>query len=199
MAQIHWASVTGEELRAEYLSTGSVGSLLPKIAAVYFWKLKLRPDVSFHDQDGLVDHVKRVASLPQARIGTIALSRSISIDGIYIGGAGLTEAKIKELRNFVSQPKRAQWLIKFLTDLESRIPTLYVGESGSLPVRIANHVSGNSDFGQAIEAEPDLRWRDLYLEYVKTGEATEDESGRRRTLEHLATVLTISNYTKRAG
>jgi len=94
----------------------------------------------------------------------------------------------------------AKFLTVFLADLEARIPALYCGQTGQLSARIVNHLNSKTDFGSMVEHDTDLSWDDLYLEYRVVGNASEDNEDRKRqALEYLATVMTISAFTKRAG
>lgn len=199
MTGLDWGVISGAQLLAEYENGNSLRELLPQVSAVYFWRLKLAPDVSPADTNGMIRHIERIARLPQGRFGTISLSRSLQLDGITVGGSGLPAEKVGTLRALASTRTGARFLWHFLEDLETRIPALYVGETGNLPARVSDHLGGRSDFGAAICSDQVLNWRDMTFEFLRTGEAQEDTSERRQALEYLATVLTISNYTRRAG
>ena len=198
-AGLGWTSIDGETLLAELESKGTLKDILPNIAAVYIWRLRLRPSVNVHDKAGLVQHIRRVAQLPQGRVTDLDMSRSLRLEAMVFGGTGLPEAKIQTLEHMIGSASGARFIWDFLSDLESRIPALYAGESGRLPSRIADHIRGKTGFGYAVGREPVLGWSDLVCEFVRTGEANDDESSNRKALEYLTTILTISNYTQRAG
>lgn len=198
-AGLIWESVDGDALRAAYDGQASVAAILPTMSAIYIWRLRLRPDVDPNDRAGLLSHVKRIASLPQGRVEDLPMSRGLTLAGMVFGGSGLPDNKLAVLERMLGTRQGARFLWDYLGDLESRVPALYVGESGNLPQRITDHLAARTQFGAAVEREPELTWQDLRLEYVRTGDAKDSESEYRRALEYLTTVLTVANYTQRAG
>lgn len=156
-------------------------------------------DVPLRDVAGIVNHLKQISELPQGRLGSILLSRSVELSGLTLGGTGLTESKLQYFRNYVQDPNRARWLGAYLKSLESRIPALYVGKATNLVTRVAQHLRGDTDFGVAVMADEKLDWSLLNLEYVNLGKAQQVKPETLLALEQLFTVLSIASFTRRAG
>jgi hypothetical protein len=196
---VSWQVVSATELVEGLAAQGSLEGVLPNVAAIYAWRLRLSTDTSPEDVVGFLAHIRRISQLPQGRIGRIPLSRSISMDGLLIGGAGLTAEKLRYLENFLADPKRARWVAAFLVSLEARIPALYVGKALDLPDRIVDHLQCRTSFGLDVDDDDILEWSDLNLEYVVLGPARSVSTKTLETFEQLFTVLSIASFTKRAG
>jgi hypothetical protein len=191
-------AISGTDL-VRALQAGNLGDLLPKQSAIYLWKLRVKPEVARQNGQGLLEHMDRIASLPQGRLSDIPLGRGLLIQDFLLGGTGLTDKKREELAKLVRTPKGATFVWRYLMFLQTQIPAIYVGETGDLPRRIKEHLDGATDFGGTVIADPDLEWEDLMLEFVRMGEPADDGAPPRRALEYLATLLTISSYTQRPG
>ena len=188
------------DLLSEYEMTGSLDGVLPRASGIYLWRLRLRPSCHPKDGVGVLQHVKRLSLMPLGELGPVDLSRGFRLNSLRLGGVGLPPLKYEALENMVSEEAGAKYLSDFLADLESRSPALYCGESGNLSVRIRDHLRCQSDFGETICSHEDISWSDLRLDYVVTGKEQGSGANQYRTaMEYLATLLTLSAYTKRAG
>lgn len=200
-----WNKFYAEDLLEMLQSSGTLTGAMEPVAGIYIWKLRLRPSCHPNDVDSLMQHIDRVASMPQGRIKDVALSRALLLEGLRMGGSGLPEGKRDSLRQLANSNKGATYLFKYLESLEVRSSGLYCGEAGDIPTRIAQHLSGKTDFSEAVESDPELNWGDLFVEILATGQAQEEtveanqRTSRRRALEYLTTVMTSSMFTQRAG
>lgn len=199
-SKVSWVSVSGADLVRQFVEKGSLSGILPAQSAIYFWRLRLKSNTPPSDGRGLFKHLKRVTELPLGRVDAIRLSRGLYANGFELGGKGLPPETLSTLESMAFNRLDAKFLTVFLADLEARIPALYCGQTGQLSARIVNHLNSKTDFGSMVEHDTDLSWDDLYLEYRVVGNASEDNEDRKRqALEYLATVMTISAFTKRAG
>ena len=201
---LSWSKFYATDLKENYEKTGSLTDSIDRTAGVYFWKLRLRPDCHWGDTHALQEHLERITELPQGRLGRVPLSRGVSIEGLRMGGSGLSTDKLTGLRELCQSSTQARWLIKFLTDLEDRTPALYCGEAGDIPHRLAEHLAGRTGFGREVENDSELEWSDLLVEIISTDSEPSEEKKRsatahRRSIEHLGTLMTASMFTKRAG
>ena len=173
--------------------------LLPEQAAIYLWKIRVMPDVARRDGQGLLNHIDRIAQLPQGRLRDVPIGRGLLIEEFLIGGTGLNDRKRADLVQLVRTPNGAAFVWKYLRFLQGQVPAIYVGETGDLPRRIREHMEGATDFGRTVNSDPILTWDDLILEVVRMGDVGEEGVPSRRALEYLTTLMTISSYTQRPG
>ena len=188
----------GSDLLHAFQSAGRV-DLLPEQAAIYLWKIRVMPNVARRDGQGLINHIERIAKLPQGRLRNVPLGRGLTIEEFLIGGTGLNERKRADFIELVRTANGATFVWKYLMFLQSQVPAIYVGETGDLPRRIREHIEGSTDFGRTVNSDPVLTWDDLILEVVRMGDVGDDGVPSRRALEYLATLMTISSYTQRPG
>jgi len=200
-----WDRFYAEDLLEVLQSSATLTGIMEPAAGIYIWKLRLRPSCHPNDVDSLMKHIDRVSSLPQGRIRDVSLSRSMLLEGLRMGGSGLPEGKMDSLRQLAQSKKGATYLFRYLESLEARTPGLYCGEAGNIPARLAQHLSGKTDFSEAVHADPELSWGDLLVEILVTGQAqdegveTNQRTSRRRAMEYLTTLMTSSMFTQRAG
>lgn len=194
-----WQSIAAQELLTHGGSPEGMSELLPECSAIYCWRVRLELDTPPTDVSSFVAHLRRVSELPQGRLGAVSLSRAVAIDGMTLGGAGLTPEKLEFFRRFLGNPARARWLASFLKSLQLRLPALYVGRASNLAARVGQHVREETDFGRAVENDEVLDWRYLNLEYLELGQANEVKADTLEALEQLFTVLSLASFTKRAG
>ncbi len=173
--------------------------LLPEQSAIYLWKIRVMPDVARRDGQGLLNHIDRLAQLPQGRLRDVPIGRGLMIEEFLIGGTGLNERKRADLVQLVRTANGATFVWKYLMFLQNQVPAIYVGETGDLPRRIKEHIEGSTDFGRTVNDDPVLTWEDLVLDVVRMGEVGDDGVPSRRALEYLTTLMTIANYTQRPG
>jgi hypothetical protein len=95
-------------------------------------------------------------------------------------------------------------LLAFTELALSLAPPLYVGEVSRLPLRVHDHLSGQSGFAQRLAQKTQLQWRDLTLWYVAIGKPRgeddrEESKERRALLESIVTLAAVAGYVERVG
>jgi hypothetical protein len=197
---VSWDQVSGSDLAELFQSGDSLEILLPRVAAIYMWKLRLADDrLVVQNPRQTLRQLIKLATTPQGRTRALSASHGLVSMGVELCGGGLPTPKVQALGKFLEQPKNNRWMINYLRNLEQHLPALYVGESGNLPKRIREHLSGSTDFGQIVVNEPRLDWRGLNLYYMSMGPPAQSDNPVRKSMEYLTAVLTVSAFTQRPG
>lgn len=194
-----WSSIDARELMDSSMSGSAIQDNVPACSAVYSWRLKLEPDCSTDDTHAFLQHLQHIAQLPQGRLGRTSLSRAVQLEGLILGGTGLSERKLADFRRLLADREMASSIREYLRSLQERIPALYVGKARNLPTRVSQHLAGVTGFGSSISNDSRLQWSDLRLEYFKLGDADAIDDSTLESFEQLMTVLMIAPYTERAG
>jgi len=196
-----WHSESGADLLELYNAAEPLSTLLPNCAAVYMWKLALRPGIlQKASPDEYVTWLDRLCRIPLGRVADSQLSHYLRVSNIEIRGRGLPEAKKHFFRKFLSPPPARKWMTEYINELSIHLPAIYVGETENLQQRITQHLAGDSQFGAQIRETPELAWDMLKLYFVKVENAdAEFAAVARRSLEYLTSSLTIAGFTIRPG
>lgn len=200
-----WESASGRELRTAVDRGEPLADLLDDCQAIYFWKRSLEPPIGIeNDELAFENWVDCLLRVPLGTVGPRRLCHFATIDGVHVGGGGLTNEKRSALRRYIGSARWRKWLSRYFVDLSRSCPPVYVGESADLIRRVREHVAGETGFGQRIIESPDLDWADLRLEYAVLGPSrkhkdTSEAKARRRLLELMATDLALAGYVTRRG
>lgn len=194
-----WAHVRGADLQ-EAFDSGTLQAELPSVQAIYMWKWSLEAlEHELSDPDSALAWLMTLTSIPAGRILGLRLNHFLRIDEAHLGGCGLPPSKVGVFRQFLQKSKNRRWLHRYLRDLAAHAPALYVGETGNLPVRTRSHLAGNTDFGEMVSGSPVLDWSKLDFYYCQLGEASDNSSEFRKSIEYLTAVLTLAGFTSRPG
>jgi hypothetical protein len=174
---------------------------------IYMWKICPKRYDLGTSREAYMQRVKFLANVTQGVLPSITISHSVTIEGLAIKGRGLSQENLGALHNFLGQEPNRRWFRKYLDSLEMHLPAIYCGESGNLRLRLAQHLRGETSFGESVAQDPHLEWPDLAVHYCFLGPArTEQEpqeegtpSRRRQAIEHLTTILSISPRVRRPG
>ena len=189
-----WLSFSGPELISILESDLNLTGTVPSSPGVYMWKLNPGAgNLSYSKPDGIIDRLKKITTASQGRVERNS-HHSIRSE-VDIAGNGL-QGKQDLLSRLVYQKENAKWLIGIMESLSVHLPSLYVGQSGDLATRIAEHVKGNSDFSDRLIAEGAYSFEDLIV-YILVMEGASKEV--REAIEHVISVITIAGFTKRVG
>ena len=209
-----WKSEDGERLVSQ-LDDNLLGPEMlfldiPDKQGIYMWKLK--PIYSGWNNDSWATFIDRLDNRLFAPIAEELPSKDQPTHrhrvfnlGLEIRGKKFPQSKRNRLdaeEDDLHQKKR--FIGGFCESLNSHVPALYVGESGNLRNRIKDHLSGHTGFGKNIADHDELHFKDMNLFYLELGDQFENlfedtVSDYRTTLEWIATMVTLSGYTKRAG
>lgn len=174
---------------------------------IYIWKICPKRYDLGTSRESYMQRVEFLATLSQGVLPSIAISHSVMIEGLAIKGRGLSQDNLIALHSFLGQEPNRRWFRKYLESLESQLPALYCGETGNLRLRLAQHLRGETSFGESVLQDPYLEWPDLAVHYCflgPGGTAQEPQeqgipSRRRQAIEHLTTILSISPRVRRPG
>lgn len=199
-----WAEVLGRELTAKP-SRRHVFAMLPEQPAIYIWKRNLRiPSSVRRSPRGLFEWVTAEVNRPYGLIANIQVSHFASLSAFQLGGGGLTDDKVRTLERLCATPLGQKILVRLFEGMNEATPALYVGEAEVLPVRIWEHLEGQSDFGTRLVADLELDWDQLVLRYLVLPPAS-DETRRaaakemRTLMEYVATKMTLGTSVSRIG
>ena len=197
-----WNTVLGTELEEILDSDGRLDEILPRRRAIYMWKRSYRAKPTCIASP--TEFFKFCESLAESHAGTWVArggNHFIQLVTVELGGSGLTLNQADILKAFLSQRKNRHWMKTYLESLESMSPSLYVGETGSLPERIEQHMNGTSNFGSEVNSSAKIEWANLCLYYFDLGEAQpiDEDSPVRKAIEYLSASLTQASMTRRAG
>lgn len=193
-----WRSVAGADL-VEFLAEGQLGDAIPSCSAIYAWKWHLLPDrISASSAGGILQWIDDLSRMPYGR--RIEMDTAyLHMGDIRLRPSSLSEAKRAVLSEFLARSGNREWFVRYVQALSQHAPALYVGETGDLPKRTRDHLTGESDFGSYVRSEPGLSWEALDLYYAVLNGPSDQESEVRKTLEFVSSIVAIAGFTTRPG
>lgn len=196
-----WALAFGRDLVELAESHQSFDTVVPTRAGVYLWKLTLRPTISQrNDPVAFADWLNTLCMTPQGRAIESQLAHFIRLNGVEIRGRGLPDDKRAFFKAFLANAAARRWMLAFLDGLTAHMPAMYAGETENLSARARQHIVGESDFGAYVIDEPSLDWKNLDFHYVTVDHPHQGQASRaRKSLEYVASCLTIAGFTRRPG
>jgi hypothetical protein len=197
-AEIKWRRARGSEL-VEALAGGGLSNLLSDRSAVYMWKRNLRGLGPVPDAIQLVHWLGKQVATPNGRVSSSRISHFLAMSEIRIQAAEMSNERKKIFLKWFQKADNRIWMTRYMTELSSHLPALYVGETGDLCERTKQHLKGQTDFGADVESLDYLGWDDLDLFYLDLGPKTEEPSSTRRAIEYITTAVTIGGFTRRPG
>jgi hypothetical protein len=204
-----WKIVLGKDLLGVLKGAERLDDLVEACQAIYLWRRDFSPPAHVV-QSGVVmaDWLEKCLSWPFAKLGPQSLAHFVQLDGITIGGGGLTDIKRETLDELLRHESWRRFIQKYLASLTQVAPPLYIGEASNLETRVRDHLHGRSQFGAAI-LKQGVTWDGLQLAYLRVGapqdepdsdEPSESKAKDRRTLlELIAARLALAGATSRPG
>jgi len=184
----------------ELMDDGLLSTEVPPCSALYFWKLDLAAvDVRSLDAAAGLAWLQLLSATPVGRTRAARIGHYLRLENLRLSAGPLPATKSASLKTFLAKSGNRNWMHRFLEELGQHAPALYVGETGDLPARIKQHMSGASDFGRMVKDSEDLDWTRLQLQYCSLGPPSQEGSSTRTALEYFATTVTIAGYTTRPG
>lgn len=198
-----WRRYEGTHL-LESLHDGSLGELLPTGAAVYRWRVVLRPPSRIgSDPATLQKWIERRASSVFGYVEPTEQAHFLHSERQWLCGAGLTLEQRITLRTLLCRSPHAgpnqQLLLHVLKLLEPGVPSLYVGETTNIIVRTKQHLLGHSSNLQSNLKVAGYTFKDLYLELLLLPDelvSGRDGDSMRLFLELLAARLSVSGLAR---
>jgi hypothetical protein len=204
LKKLEWQSVSGEELEDAVLRRSSITDLIEPREAIYVWRRQIAaPPVAMQGAANFNKWVDQVLETHFGVVGRKELTHYLTLERLTVGGGGLSEGKVKTLRQMTTDDKSRRFICKFMASMNSFVPPLYVGETGNMSVRAKQHVRYETLFGELLRDELRLQWRDLNLYYYCLGPSRDDDDPsrkpRRTLLEMIATRLVLAGCVTRIG
>ncbi len=192
-----WELLNAGEL-VEALDEQRLDELLEKRSAIYVWKKTLQDSRRIlADGQSLIDWIDHLLSTPHSIVNDKHISPHIHFRSIELKSQPATAHARQILRHWAADRKNRHWLNAYLRSLSQHTPALYVGETGNLQRRIAEHLRGQTDFGALVEER--LSWNFLDLYYFDLGNEGPEDSQLRKAIEYITNSITFAGYTKRPG
>lgn len=201
-----WQVLRGIEIAEALEDQDALTRLVDPCQAVYIWRRSFEPPPdAARSSDELIRWTERLLATPHGAALQKRLGHFIQIDGVTLRGPGLTPDKLATLQRVASSPRWRRMLTSFIRSLAPFAPPLYVGETSDLPIRLRDHVNGDTGFGRKVRSSKELRWSELDLHYFALGDAREEDEStpeakaRRTLLEYIATGASLAGYVERPG
>jgi len=151
----------------------SLQNVVASCPAIYIWRRKfLGPSGGANNVEVFTKWVKELTSQPVAKVSSMYLNHCLSIEGVQVGGGGLTSKKDETLRSICSPGKR-KFVIDFVQSLSVFTAPIWIGETGDLCKRVKQHLDGATDLKSYVKTLG-IDLSDLQLDYMPF--SAEDDS-----------------------
>ena len=198
-SKLEWLRVRGEDLVEGYES-GSLADLLPERSAIYLWKRNLRcTSNEMATAESMTAWLARQVQTANGRVDGSRVSHFAYVKEFELRPGELKEERQKLFMDYFKRRNSRRYMARYMKEVATHLPALYVGESGNLLRRVAQHIHGDSQFGTTITEHSDLSWIDLDLFYWELDEADDNDNELRKAIELVTTAVTIGGFTRRPG
>lgn len=186
-----WKCIPGDELIDAYAdSASSLSELVPQVSALYLWRRRIVYDPSIlSTQQACMQWLEKLAEGPAAVLGRRPLAHCVTLEGLVLGGGGLSPEKDEALSLATQRRKMRDRVARIMESLTNFMPTLYIGETNDLKRRMQQHLRGDTGLKYYVESTLRLKWTDLEIHYLELSRSpdTSDEAKRiQKLLEFLA-------------
>lgn len=197
-----WKSVSGGEL-LEAFTDGTLKEEIPKKSALYLWRRRIFCDTSnISSKSDFQSWMRNLALTPVGVVGPHQITHCVALDGITIGGGGLTSEKERILAELSEKRAARVYLARIIESLGQFTAPIYVGNANDLYLRIKQHLNGETTLEEYLGDELKLRWQDIELQFCELSEyptKSEKEKEVQELLEFLGQRLLAPIGTKRPG
>lgn len=178
-----WRNLHGGEL-IDAFEDGTLADLLPRRGGLYLWRRSYFPPLGVRGSaDRCREWVHELAGAASARLGKRPLSHCVWLEGLQIGGGGLTDEKTGALESVTGSASGRDVLATFIETLSQFSHPVYVGQADDLLKRIRQHLAGETDLQAYLSETLGLSWPDLDLYFVVLSPNTARSEGSRKVLE----------------
>lgn len=202
MASLVWETVYGRELQ-EALSESRLEDVVPNLPAIYIWRRDLTvPPGASGSAKATLRWVEEQLSHPAASISATTLTHCTRLDGITIGGLGLTPEKTATLSSALENSGKRAVTLEYTQSLSDFLPPIYVGKTERLAKRVRQHLRGETSLQEYIQGPMGIAFDDVRLTYLKVSDTTPLSDASRRyldALELIAQRLLVPFGTDRPG
>ena len=184
-SSIIWKCIPGDEM-VDAFSESSLSELVPQSSALYLWRRRIVYDPSITSTpQACIDWLEDLAEQPAAVLGTRPLSHCVTIEGLVLGGGGLTHEKRDAIPSATQQRRMRERVARIMSSLTNFMPPLYIGEANNLRMRVHQHLRGDTGLQYYIESSLGLRWADLEMHYHELSRSPNTSAEAKRIQELL--------------
>ena len=192
-----WEYVSGSEL-LEALNENRLQDILQQRSAIYIWKKALQnPGQVLTDSRSLVGWIDHLLDTPHSIVNDKYVGPHIQFRTIELKSQPATQRVRNIIQHWTTKRSNRHWLNAYLASLTQHTPALYVGETGNLQRRIAEHLRAQTDFGILVDNH--LSWNSIDLHYCILGVQGKEDNQLRKAIEYITNSLTYAGHTKRPG
>jgi hypothetical protein len=200
---LEWVTVSGGDIASEWESSSQVTPSIPAMPAIYCWKYNFsRPAAATRDSEAAKQWISDLCSQIYGLSRSTKIAHWGTLDQVRLVGPGLNETKThtahEKLEDFTDRIE----LVRFVESLTQFAPPIYSGETSDLRVRVRDHISGDSGFGERVIAN-NIDWEKLDLHFIDLSSAFTPESAEdapfRQMLEYIITATSLSGFVERIG
>lgn len=199
---VAWKRIPGDEM-IDAFSDSSLPELVPQSSALYLWRRRIVYDPSVASTpQACSEWLEALSARPAAVLSKRPLSHCVTIEGLVLGGGGLTHEKRHAMSLATQQRRMRERVARIMSSLTDFMPPLYIGQANNLRTRVHQHLRGDTALKHYIESSLELRWTDVELHYHELSKSpnTSEEAKRvQELLEFLAQRTTAPFGTDRPG
>ena len=121
------------------------------LPGVYIWRRKfLGPSGGANNIDVFTNWVKELTSQPVGKVSSMYLNHCMSIEGVQVGGGGLTPKKDETLSG-IKSPGIRKFVIDFVQSLSFYTAPIWIGQTGNLCQRVKQHLDGATELKSYVK------------------------------------------------
>lgn len=182
---VKWKCISGDELIDAYLES-AISELIPLSSGLYVWRRRIVYDQEcVSTPESCSEWLQRLVDKPSAVLHERALSHCVTLQGLTMGGGGLSVDKEKALSLVTEHRKMRERVVAIMASLTIFTPPIYIGETNNLRSRVQDHLGGKTGLKGYVEKELELRWPDLEFHYHELSSTTNTSIQAKRVQELL--------------
>ena len=198
---LKWTAISGSEL-IDARDEAKLEDILPESPAIYIWRRSvIAPPVCESSNQHFESWLTTLSGQPAARIARQALSNCVLMEGLQIGGGGLSEEKHRTVTQISGNRKIRKSVINFVESLSSYTPVIYLGQTNNLKVRVKQHLDGLTELHAYLTEMLGLKWPDTEFSFLKMSSDSASPQGTsvRELLELISQRVLAPFAVKRPG
>lgn len=201
-SDVLWVCITGDDLIDAH-EHSSLNELLPQTSGLYLWRKRVSCSASTASTpEECAEWLLSLAKQPTGVLREQELSHCVKLDGITVGGGGLTREKKNTLPLATSSRAMRVRIVKIMESLTQFMPPIYIGETNNVCKRVSQHFRGETGLEAYVKDSLGLRWLDLEFHYhqLSRSQSVSDDARRVQELMEFIAQRTLSPFgTERPG
>ncbi len=184
-----WKCISAEEA-IESLNEGTLRDIVPDSPGLYLWRRRVihEPQVA-STQEACAKWLYGLASTPTAVLGERPVSHCLKLQGMIIGGGGITADKEETLSVATEKRGMRNHIVDLMASLTRFMPPIYIGEASNLQTRIKQHLRGETELKSYVEDGLGLSWDDMEIHFHELKVSAEVSTEVKKTLELLELIV----------